>query len=151
MQRLSENGNELLKELEGFRSEPYLDTAGVPTIGYGNTYYLDGTRVTMDDPPLHEYDAKMLKAVIMPRYEKAVREGVKVPINQNQFDALVCFTYNVGPSAFLGSTLLKVINQNPNNFRAINAQFKRWNKSGGKVDKGLINRRLKEIALYGKN
>ena len=75
------------------------------------------------------------------------RENVKVKINQNQFNALFCFVYNVGISAFKNSTLLRILNVNPNDGN-IAKQFLRWNKIAGKESKGLTNRRIKESSLY---
>lgn len=144
---LSKKGAEALKKSEGFRENPYLCTAGVPTIAYGNTFYLDGRKVTLSDAPIKRAEADDLFLLVVKRFVNAVNKGLKVSVNQNQFDALVSFAYNVGVGAFLRSTLLKKVNQNPND-EAIAAQFLRWNKSGGKVDKGLINRRKHEINLY---
>jgi lysozyme len=78
--------------------------------------------------------------------ENAVNAGVKVALNQNQFDALVSFTFNVGVGAFSGSTLLKVLNQG--DYDGVPAQLSRWNKAGGKVVQGLVNRRDNEIKLW---
>jgi len=78
--------------------------------------------------------------------EKAVNAGVKVALNQNQFDALVSFTFNVGVGAFTSSTLLKVLNQSQ--YGAVPDQLRRWNKAGGNVVQGLVNRRANEISLW---
>lgn len=79
---------------ESFESRPYLDIANVPTIGYGATYYENGTKVTMRDKPITNERALELKAFHVQVAEKAVLKLVKSKINQNQFDALVSFTYN---------------------------------------------------------
>lgn len=144
---LSKQGSELIKKYEGFRNHPYLDAVGVPTIGYGNTYYSDGTAVTMSDEPLTREQANELFRDVVSGFEDAVNSHVKVCLYQCQFDALVSFAYNVGVGAFRSSTLLKRINANPND-PDIARQFKRWDKADGKVLKGLTKRRNEEAYLY---
>jgi len=78
--------------------------------------------------------------------EQTVNNGVKVALNQNQFDALVSFTFNVGGASFNGSTLLKVLNQGQ--YAQVPDQLRRWNKAGGKVVQGLVNRRENEVKLW---
>lgn len=142
-------GIELIKEFEGFRSKPYLDPIGIPTIGYGATYYLDGRRVKMTDPPItKEQGTELLKKMIV-EYELSVNTLVKSSINQNQFDALVSFTYNLGAANLKKSTLLKKVNKNPNDL-SIEAEFLKWNKAGGRVMAGLTRRRKAEAELYFK-
>ena len=80
------------------------------------------------------------------RFEAAVNDGVQVALNQNQFDALVSFAFNVGRQGFKSSTLLKKLNQGL--YDEVPAQLRRWNKTGGNVIQGLVNRREKEIALW---
>lgn len=144
---ISKRGLDFIKKHEGFRNHPYLDPVGIPTIGYGFTYYLDGTRVTMDDEPLTMLKATEMLLKVVEIYEDAVNELVEVELTQNQFDALVSFTFNVGSGAFKNSTLLKRINNDPND-PDIDYQFKRWNKAGGKVLKGLKKRRNMEAWMY---
>ena len=148
MKSISKNGLKLIKKHEGFRNHPYKDVKGIPTIGYGNTFYEDGTKVTMEDHPITKKRGEELLKIIVNKFEVGVWENLEVEVNQNQFDALVSFAYNVGVSAFKYSTLLKKINNDPNDFEAIKKQFKRWNKSGGKVYKGLEKRRNQEAYLY---
>ena len=78
--------------------------------------------------------------------ENAVNNGVKVPLNQNQFDALVSFTFNVGVGAFTSSTLLKVLNQGQ--YDQVPTQLLRWTRAAGQVVQGLVNRRQNEIDLW---
>lgn len=144
--KLSENGINMLKEFEGFKSIPYLDSANVPTIGYGSTFYANNQPVTMTDAPISEEQAHRLMIKVLARFELAVNDAVKVPINQNQFDALVLLTYNIGIGAFNGSTLLKELNKG--NYSAAAGQFKWWRMAGGKVLKGLVTRRAKEKTLF---
>lgn len=144
-------GLSLLKNLEGFRNHPYLDNANppVPTIGYGNTFYTDGTRVTMADPPISRKDATALLLKVVAKFEKGVRKHVQVYLEPHQWDALISFTYNVGAEAFRTSTLLKVVNNDPQDYFEIERQMKRWNKSGGRINNGLITRRAREFQYYG--
>lgn len=145
--RISQKGIELIKRFEGFSSLPYLCSAGVPTIGYGSTYYENGKRVTLSDPPISEEWAEQLLRILVVHYEKGVDSFTRDDITQNQFDALVSFAYNVGVTNFKNSTLLKRINANPND-PDITKQFMRWIRAGGRVVKGLINRRRLESQLY---
>lgn len=145
--KISNEGLQLLKELEGFSDKPYLDSAGIPTIGYGSTYYEHGTRVTMNDVKISQFQATTLLHNLVVAFERAVDSYTRDDITQNQFDALTCFAYNVGTNALRKSTLLKLVNANPNDPN-IAAQFLRWNKVDGKANKGLTNRRQKEINLY---
>ena len=131
---------------EGFESQPYLCPAGVPTIGYGSTRYADGTKVTLDDEPItHDEAINLLYATIEP-FEQAIHKNVIAPINQNQFDALVSFVYNVGAGNFAKSTLLKKLNKA--DYKGAGDEFLRWNKAGGKVLNGLTRRRDAERALF---
>ena len=147
--QVSNEGISHLKKVEGFRNSPYLDTANVPTIGFGFTYYPSGKRVTMNDSPITLNEAIEILKVILAEFEQWVCEKVIQPINQNQFDALVSFCYNVGKGAFNTSTLLKKVNNNPCD-PTIEDEFKRWVYSGGKKTKGLKKRRNMESYLYFK-
>lgn len=145
--KVSKTGLELIKKYEGFRANPYKCPAGVPTIGYGATYYPDGKRVKMTDAPVTEKQAtEMLKSMLV-GFEKAVDTYCIDTINQNQFDALVSFAYNVGTNALKNSTLLKKLNVNAND-PTIKDEFKKWVKAGGKTLKGLVTRRNEEADIY---
>lgn len=144
---LSEDGLELIKKHESFRSCAYKDPVNIPTIGYGNTFYRDGTKVTMNDKCITEEEATELLKDISKKFENFINRKVTKPLLQNQFDALVSFVYNVGTGNFENSTLLKRINIDPND-PDIKYQFSRWNKAGGKVLKGLTKRRKEEAELY---
>lgn len=145
--KTSDRGIKLIKEFETFKSKPYLCPAGVPTIGYGSTYYPDGRKVKLSDPPITEEEASELLNNTLDNYELAVNRLCKVHLNQNQFDALVSFTYNLGEENFRTSTLLKKVNSNPSD-PAIANEFARWVKSKGKTLNGLIRRREAESKLY---
>ena len=145
--KTSNKGLELIKRYEGLEISPYLCPANVPTIGYGATYYPDGNKVTMSDNVITESYAETLLLRMLTRYEDGVNRYVQVDINQNQFDALVSFAYNLGLGALKSSTLLKRVNENPCNPN-ITPQFKRWVNAGGKKLEGLVKRRNDEAYLY---
>ena len=144
---LDNKGYLFITKHEGLRLKPYLCPAKIPTIGYGNTYYSDGKRVTLLDKEITKQQAFDMFKEIANRFGKRVDELVTSNINQNQFNALVSFAYNVGTGNFSSSTLLKKINKNPNDL-TLKAEFLRWNKAGGKVLNGLTNRRNEEADLY---
>ena len=145
--KVSKKGLEIIKKHEGLRLKPYLCPAGVPTIGYGATYYPYGDKVYMSDEAItEEYAEKILKEMLI-NYEDGVERYVQVELNQNQFDALVSFYYNLGLGSLKSSTLLKRINNNPCD-PDIKNQFKRWVKAGGKTLSGLVKRREEESKLY---
>lgn len=145
--KTAQKGIDLIKKYEGFRAKPYLCPARVPTIGYGATYYPNGNKVKMTDPLIDEIQAEnMLKSMLV-SYENGVNRYVQQPINQNQFDALVSFAYNVGLGALKSSTLLKRVNADSCD-ENIRVQFMRWNRAGGKELKGLTRRRMEEADLY---
>lgn len=143
----SPQGIELIKTHEGFRSNPYLCPAGVPTIGFGATFYPDGRKVTMQDEPISMAEGAMLASITLSKFEDDVKKLVHNDLTQNQFDALVSFVYNVGAGAFARSTLRRKVNANPND-PSIAAEFARWNRGGGKVLPGLTKRRADEAKLY---
>lgn len=144
---ISQKGLNLIKEFEGFSSKPYLCPANIPTIGYGNTYYPDGQKVTLKDNPIDELKAnEILEYVANKDFGSFINKVVKVALNQNQFDALVSFAYNIGNGNLQNSTLLKKLNSG--DYQGASNEFLRWNKSGGKVLNGLTRRREKERALF---
>jgi GH24 family phage-related lysozyme (muramidase) len=138
---------DLIKQFEGFSSKPYLCPAQVWTIGYGSTRYEDGRYVTDKDPHIDEAKAIAIMKVTLKEYESAVNRYVKVKLNQNQFDALVSFAYNLGNKALLNSTLLKRINEG--NFLAANNEFRKWVFANGIKLQGLVRRREAERMLFG--
>ena len=142
-------GVEIIKSMEGFRSAPYKCPAGIPTIGYGATFYPDGKKVTMADKAITEQEGTTLLQSMLVSFEKYVDSYCRDDINQNQFDALVSFAYNLGPSNLKSSTLLKKVNLNPED-ETIHLEFMKWVKAGGKTLKGLVRRREAEADLYFK-
>ena len=142
---ISQNGINLLSSFEGCELTAYLCPANVWTIGFGTTVYPSGMKVKKSDTCTLE-QAKQLKAQDLKRFEKIVNNLVKASLTQNQFDALVSLVYNIGPSAFEKSTLLKKLNAG--DYQGAADQFIVWNKSGGKVLQGLVDRRTKERKLF---
>ena len=140
---LSNNGLDFIKNYEGLRLKAYkvLESEKFYTIGYG--HYGADVRFGME---ITKAQADELFKQDVSRFEKAVNRLVKVDINQNQFDALVSFAYNVGEGALQKSDLLRKLNAG--DFKGASAEFPRWNKSGGKVLVGLTKRREKERALF---
>lgn len=146
--KTGEKGLALVKSFEGFYSKPYKDPIGIPTIGYGFTYYLpDRRKVTMQDRELSEHQASCMLQEILKGYENDVNRLVKAKLTQNQFDALVSFTFNLGGANLASSTLLKKVNNNPND-PSIRDEFAKWRLAGGKVFNGLVRRRKAEADLY---
>ena len=147
--KFSSNGIELIKQFEGLSLKPYLDAVNIPTIGFGNTYYEDGTKVTLKDKPITEERAtELLEFIANKTFSENINKVVKVGLNQNQFDALVSFAYNIGNGNFNSSTLLRWLNQG--NYKEASMQLLRWDKSKGIVLNGLTKRRKAEKALFDK-
>lgn len=153
MKQASKKIVQFISSFEGFRASPYYDIAGVPTIGYGATYYQDGRKVTMKDAPITNECALDLKEFHIEETEKVVRKYVKSNINQNQFDALVSWVYNLGEGNLKTSTLLKKINVNPND-PTIEKNWVQWNKARNtktnklEISNGLTRRRNEEVTIY---
>ncbi|NEP62923.1 MAG: lysozyme [Symploca sp. SIO2G7] len=134
------SGVSLIKSFEGLRLKAYQDAVGVWTIGYGTT------RGVKPGQEITEAEAEALLKTDLNRFERAVIQAVRVPINDNQFAALVSFTYNVGSGAMRSSTLLRKLNRR-DIYGAAN-EFPRWNRAGGRVLAGLTRRRNAERALF---
>lgn len=147
--KLNNDGYNLITKHEGLSLKPYLCPAKVPTIGYGNTYYQDGKKVTLLDNPITKEQAFEMFKEIADRFAKAVSQSVTADINQNQFNALVSFAYNVGVANLKKSTLLKLVNANPNNPQIKN-EFLKWTKANGVLLNGLLKRRNDESSVYFK-
>lgn len=145
--KVSKKGLDLIKKFEGLKLKPYLCSAGVPTIGYGNTLYENGKKVSLKDSVITESRATELLSYSLRNLEQQVDSFCRDDINQNQFDALVSFAFNLGPYNLKSSTLLKKVNKNPKD-PTIRDEFMRWTKAGGKVLKGLVERRKVEADLY---
>ena len=144
---VSTAGINLICSFEGLRLNAYDDGVGVWTIGFGTTIYPNGIKVKRGDTCTTE-QAKAYMAHDLKKFESTVNSAVTVPINQNQFDASVSLTYNIGTGAFKKSTLLKKLNES--DYKGAAAQFNVWNKGGGKVVQGLVSRRAVERKLFEK-
>jgi len=145
--KLDNKGYLMICEFEGFSAKPYLCPAKLATIGYGNTFYADGKKVTMVDKPITKVEAFDMFKDIADKFAKRVSKCVTSPLNQNQFNSLVSFAYNVGVGNFMNSTLLKKVNANHNDSE-IRTQFLRWDKVGTKKLAGLTKRRIYEADNY---
>lgn len=151
--KTNDAGIAIIKRLEGFRSKPYLCTAGKPTIGYGTTVYPSGKKVTLQDKPITEAMALVYLYDYIERSERQIDALLKVTLTPNRYAAIVSFVYNVGIPAFRTSTLLKVINASPGS-PGVRAEMYRWNKETDpvtkkkRVNKGLADRRKDEADLY---
>ena len=144
---VSKNGLDLIKEFESFRAKPYLCPSQKATIGFGSTYYPDGKKVTLQDKEITEEKAfEILEYIANKDFGSNINKVVKVPLSQNQFDALVSFAYNLGSVNFRNSTLLKKINLK--DFDGASNEFPKWTRAGGKVLRGLATRRNKERDLF---
>lgn len=138
--KISQRGLDLIKQFEGLKLTAYLCPAGVPTIGYGTT---KGVRMGQT---ITAAEAERMLAQDVEKFAKGVREAVKVPLEQHEFDALVSLAYNIGLGAFRTSTLLRLLNAGDKEAAA--KQFDRWNKAGGKPLAGLTRRRAAERKLF---
>lgn len=149
IQKSSENCFAIVKAFEGISLKAYKCPAGIWTIGFGNTFYPDGTRVKEGEVITEARAIDLLKSTL-DFFEKQVDNMTRDDISQNQFDALVDFAYNVGHGNLKSSTLLKLVNHNPKD-AAIKDEFLKWNKVKGTALKGLTRRRSSEAHLYFNN
>ena len=143
--KTSQSGISLIKGFEGERINAYDDGVGVWTIGCGTIKYPNGVRVKKGDTCTEAQAESYLKNDLV-KFENAINRLVKVPLNQNQFDAISSFTYNLGETNLSSSTLLKKLNAK--DYTGAADQFPRWNKAGGKVMNGLTRRREAERNLF---
>jgi lysozyme len=138
---------ELCRKYEGYRAKPYLCPANVPTIGYGSTYYADGKKVTLQDPPMDEPTARALLLVELEHtYLPGVLRNCPILItDERKCNSIVDFAYNCGVGRLQTSTLKRKINAN--DWEGAKEQLMLWTKGGGKVLPGLVKRRISECAL----
>ena len=142
---VSNKGVDLICEFEGKRLVAYDDGVGVWTIGFGTIKYPNGVRVKKGDTCTLDQAKEYMRHDLI-EFEHTVNSSVKVPLNQNQFDALVSLAYNIGSSAFKSSTLVKKLNTG--DYQGAADQFNVWVNAGGKRMQGLVNRRDKEKLLF---
>lgn len=139
--KTSNTGIQMIKDFEGCKTTAYKCASNVWTIGYGHTGNVEEGQV------ITHLEADRLLRQDLNRFEDIVSTLVKVPINQNQFDALVSFTFNVGINALKNSTLLRLLNSK--NYYGASCEFLKWNKGNGGVTlPGLTRRRTQEAKLF---
>jgi lysozyme len=138
--RISQEGVNLIKHFEGCRLEAYKCPAGVWTIGYGHT------KGVKEGDAIEQEAAEAFLIEDLEAFEQAVARLVKVPITQQQFDALVSFTFNLGAGNLERSTLLEKLNGYQ--YIEVPEQMMRWVRAGGQVLDGLVRRRAAEAALF---
>lgn len=136
----------LARRFEGLRLSPYLCPAGVPTIGFGSTFYEDGTRVQLTDPPITRERAEalllwMVRKVYLPAVMRLC-PGVDSP---GRLAALIDFTFNLGQGKLKASTLRRRVNAGQ--WGQVPAELRKWVRGGGRVLRGLVTRREAEVAL----
>lgn len=139
--KISQKGIDLVKSFEGLELKAYKDSVGVLTVGWGST----GSHVTAGMTITKEQAEQLLKKDLE-CFEKGVSDLVKVKLTQNQFDALVSFSFNLGLGNLKSSTLLKKLNAS--DYTGASKEFERWNRAGGKVLAGLTRRRIAERDLF---
>jgi lysozyme len=136
----SQNGIQMIEGFEGLRLNAYQDIVGVWTIGYGHTAGVRSGQV------ISQAQAESFLRSDIASSENGVNDLVHVPLNQNQFDALVSFAFNLGVGALAKSTLLQLLNKG--DYKGASGQFDLWVHAGGKVIQGLVNRRNAEQKLF---
>ena len=137
---ISQEGLALIKKFEGCRLKAYRCSANVLTIGYGHT---GGVK---EDDTISQPEADELLKEDIAKFEEYVSDNVIVELKQYQFDALVAWTFNLGPGNLRESTMLKKLNDS--DYASVPSEMKRWNKAGGKTLDGLIRRRNAEALLF---
>ena len=142
---VSNKGADLICEFEGKRLVAYDDGVGVWTIGFGTIKYPNGVRVKKGDTCTLDQAKEYMRHDLI-EFEHTVNSSVKVPLNQNQFDALVSLAYNIGSNAFKSSTLVKKLNTG--DYQGAADQFNVWINAGGKRMQGLVSRRDREKLLF---
>lgn len=143
---INKAGKDLIKKFEGCKLKAYKCPANVWTIGFGNTFYQDGTKVKEGDVITQER-ADELFDIIISDFVRMTDALVKSDVTENNFSALVSFTFNVGTGNLKKSTLLKKVNANPKD-PSIKAEFMKWTRANNVVLKGLVRRREAEAKLY---
>ena len=138
--KISEEGRSLIKKFEGCELKAYQCSANVWTIGYGHTAGV------VEGDEIDQATADTLLQEDLSEFEGYVNQWVMVPLEQNQFDALVSWTYNLGVGNLKSSTMLKELNNG--NYDRVPSEMARWNKAGGEVLEGLERRRKAEGLLF---
>ena len=136
----------LIRRFEGCRLRAYQCSAKKWTIGWGNTFYEDGSSVKQGDVITQER-ADRLFVILLDQFAAQLRPLITARVNDNQFGALLSFAYNAGVGAFRNSTLRRLVNTNRDS-NLIRLEFAKWNRAGGQVLAGLTRRRTAEADLY---
>lgn len=148
---MTEKGKALIRKWEGCKLVAYKCPAGVWTIGYGNTEYADGTKVKEGDK-IDQVTANRLFDLILEKFEKQVRmllgDTLVAILPKEAVDAIISLAYNIGTGNLSKSTVLKRIKADKLDFEGIENAWYMWNKAGGKVLQGLVNRRKDEFRMY---
>lgn len=148
---MTERGKNLIRQFEGCSLVAYKCPAGKWTIGYGNTFYADGTPVNEGDK-IDQATANQLFDIVLQKFETQVRgilgNTLCATLPKESIDALISFAYNCGVVSLSKSTLLKKVRADKNDLVGIKAEFAKWNKSNGKVLNGLTRRRNAETEMY---
>ena len=147
--KMNSEGFKLVRYFEGLRLKPYLDGGNKATIGWGNTFYENGTPVKLTDKPITKERAEELFQNILLAFNRDVKKLVTASLNQNQLAALTSLAYNIGIKQFKYSTVLRKVNSKYS-LNEIETAFLMYKYDNGKVVQGLINRRVKEIELFKK-
>ena len=138
--KISEDGLELIKKFEGCETTAYQDSVGVWTIGFGHTKGVEeGQTCSIED-------AESMLADEMDEYEGYINNMVKVELQQHEFDSLVAWVYNLGPTNLSESTMLKVLNGGQ--FDRVPDEMNRWTRAGGEILEGLVRRRQAESLMF---
>lgn len=145
--KIDNKGIDLIASHEGFKPKPYLCPANVPTVGFGTTRYPNGTKVNLNDREITKEEALSFLQYNVKIFELDVDAMATDNLNQNQFNALVSFAYNLGSQALKSSTLLKKVNTNMLD-KTIRDEFNKWVHAGGDVLPGLVKRRKNEADMY---
>lgn len=144
--KISQKGIDLIKQFEGFSPVMYKDSAGLPTIGYG-TLIDEASEMYLMTATIDKMKAEQLLITDVARIEPRLALLIRSKVNQNQYDALCSFAYNLGTGSLRSSTLLKKVNINPSD-DSIRTEFLKWVKVNGVTNKGLVNRRTQEAQVY---
>lgn len=146
--KASQNAIELIKHFEGCKLQAYKCPAGIWTIGYGSTHYESGANIKQGDTITHERAEELLKFDIR-KFEVGLDKIVKSAINQNQYDALLSFSYNLGLGNLEQSRLLSRVNKDPSDIW-IEREFEKWCNVNQFPMPGLLRRRRSEYWLYSR-
>ncbi len=143
---INEAGLNIIKHYEGWSSNVYLDPIGIPTIGYGSIWDINGDRVTVEHPPItRELGTKLLQKEIS-HIERAIGKLIETYLNDNQFSAVASLTYNIGTGNLQASTLRHYLNDEE--FIDAANEFPKWRRAGGQILNGLVKRRNTEQELF---